>query len=54
MTLRVTKRMTREELNKALSELKVRKVLRAKKFCGIINWKTDGLKFQQQQRNEWN
>lgn len=54
MTMRVTKSMTKEELNKTLSELKVRKVLRAKKFCGTVNWKEDGLKFQQQQRNEWN
>ena len=52
--LRVTKKMTKEELNKTLVELKVRKVLRAKKFCGSVSFKTDGLKFQQQQRNEWN
>ena len=46
MTLKVTKRMTKEEFDKALSELKIRMVLRTKKFCGVVKWKEDGLKFQ--------
>ena len=52
MTLRVTKRMTKEELNKTLGQLRVRKVLNAKKFSGSVKWNEDGLKFQQRLRNE--
>ena len=54
MTLRVTKKMTKEELNETLGQLKVRKVLHAKKFCGAVKWNEDGLKYQQRLRNEWN
>ena len=54
MTLRVNKKMTKEELNKTLVQLKIRKGLNTQKFCGSVKWNEDGLKFQQRLRDEWN
>ena len=54
MTMLVTNKMKKEDVNKELTRLAVRKRMPAKKFCGAVKWKEDGLKFQQRMRDEWN
>ncbi len=41
------------EIKKALVKRKVKKYFDAKKFCGALKFEEDGLKIQQQLRNEW-
>lgn len=41
------------EIKKAFAKRKVKKYFDAKKFCGALKFEEDGLKIQQQLRNEW-
>ncbi len=51
--MHIGKKMSKEEVSRALKKLRRRKLLNAKKFCGAIKWNEDGLKFQKRLRNEW-
>lgn len=42
-----------QSLKKILAERKSQKKFDAKKFCGALKTDKDGLKIQQQLRNEW-
>jgi hypothetical protein len=42
-----------QSLKKTLAERKPQKKFDAKKFCGTLKTDKDGLKVQQQLRNEW-
>lgn len=42
-----------QNLKKILAERKPVKKFDAKKFCGVLKTNKDGLKIQQQLRNEW-
>jgi hypothetical protein len=42
-----------QSLKKILAERKPQKKFDAKKFCGALRTDKDGLKVQQQLRNEW-
>lgn len=54
MSIRVNKKMTRQELDNMLLNIRRHKKLDAKKFCGAVKWNEDGLKFQKRLRDEWN
>lgn len=54
MSIEVSKKTTRAEVDKALSLLKSKsKQMNIEKYFGKINFGTDGLTFQKKVRNEW-
>ncbi|HRJ31035.1 MAG TPA: hypothetical protein PLV21_03270 [Cyclobacteriaceae bacterium] len=54
MTIHITPKTKRQDLVNAARKLKQGKKLDAKKFCGTVKWKEDGLAAQKRMRNEWN
>ncbi|MBK8549788.1 MAG: hypothetical protein IPL53_01505 [Ignavibacteria bacterium] len=55
MVVVIKKRSKKKDLEKLLNSnlAKPRKVLDAKKFCGVIKLKEDPVKIQRRLRNEW-
>lgn len=45
--------MPKEEVSNALRKLRSKRALKASKYCGIMKWNEDGLKFQKRLRSEW-
>ena len=55
MSIEVSKKTTRAEVDKALSLMKNKsKQMNIEKYFGKINFGADGLTFQKKVRNEWN
>ena len=55
MTIVLNKNAGKEEVNKLLNTLKnaKKKGFNARKYSGILNFKTDPVKIQRELRNEW-
>jgi len=53
MTIYITRKTKRQDLISAARKLKQGKKLDAKKFCGTVKWKEDGLVAQKRMRDEW-
>lgn len=54
MSITITKSMSADEIKKALSNLPAGKVLKAAKYCGILQLKEEPLSYQKRVRDEWN
>jgi hypothetical protein len=52
---KITKGMSKEELRKILDlpEETSSRGIDAKKYCGVINWDVDPIKYQKDVRSEW-
>lgn len=54
MTVKVSKKSTRKEIEKALTKsTSRRKKIDLSKYFGKVNFGTDGLTYQKKVRNEW-
>lgn len=54
MTIHITSKTKRQDLVNAARKLRQGKKLDAKKFCGTVKWKEDGVAAQKRMRDEWN
>jgi Flp pilus assembly protein CpaB len=54
MTIHITSKTKRQDLVNAARKLKQGKKLDAKKVCGTVKWREDGLAAQKRMRDEWN
>jgi hypothetical protein len=54
MTIHITPKTKQQDLASAARKLKQGKKLDAKKVCGTVKWKEDGLAAQKRMRDEWN
>lgn len=53
MSIRLDKKTTKEQLDKALLKLRTGKTFSSKKHLGKVKWGEDGVEFQRKLRDEW-
>jgi hypothetical protein len=54
MSITITKNMSADEIKKALGGLPAGKLLKASKYCGVLQLREDPLVYQKRIRDEWN
>ncbi|MEI6854339.1 MAG: hypothetical protein WCL06_15940 [Bacteroidota bacterium] len=53
MIIEITRKTSSEQIAQMFKKLKNKKLFNAKKYCGAIHWKEDGVAYQKKMRNEW-
>ncbi|MEM8900842.1 MAG: hypothetical protein AAGC85_22200 [Bacteroidota bacterium] len=53
MTIVIKKGSSPKEISEKLKKIPNRRVFDAKKYCGVVNLKSDPLAFQKEIRNDW-